>query len=176
VFLSLLGLLTETRAPENTYWGAMKLPMLLPTPRRSPSVPSDAAARGSANVCPALLLAGGLLATTGCYAGLTAGGDASQGSGVASGSGGENGPDGPATDGGGDTDIAGNSGAHSLTNVPAILLGGSASVLKMGQYLNLSGSLENQNKVLTTIARAMGVDVAGYGAHPSCGPLPGVLV
>jgi hypothetical protein len=74
------------------------------------------------------------------------------------------------------SDIAGNSGSHSLTNVPAVLMGGDPLVLSTGQYLDLAGSLENQNKVLTTIARAMGVDTAGYGAHANCGPLPGVLV
>lgn len=55
----------------------------------------------------------------------------------------------------------GDGDAHSNTNLPNVLLGGSGGYFAMGRYLQLPAT--NPTKVLISIANAMGVDVPSFG-------------
>ena len=55
----------------------------------------------------------------------------------------------------------GDGDAHSNTNLPNIILGGSGGYFKMGQYLQLPAT--NPTQVLISIANAMGVSVPSFG-------------
>ena len=68
----------------------------------------------------------------------------------------------------------GDGNAHSNTNLPNILLGGSGGYFKMGQYLQLPAT--NPTKVLISIANAMGVDVPTFGKdiYKDTSPLTGL--
>jgi hypothetical protein len=55
----------------------------------------------------------------------------------------------------------GDGNAHSNTNLPNILLGGSGGYFKMGRYLQLPST--NPTTVLISIANSMGVNVPTFG-------------
>jgi hypothetical protein len=64
-------------------------------------------------------------------------------------------------------------GDHSQANVPIVLIGGKAGILPPGGRLVDAGPQPFQ-RVGCTVLRAMGIDVAGFGDAPDCGPLVGV--
>ena len=55
----------------------------------------------------------------------------------------------------------GDGDAHSNTNLPNIIVGGTGGYFKMGQYLQLPAT--NPTKVLISLANAMGVNVPTFG-------------
>ena len=55
----------------------------------------------------------------------------------------------------------GDGDAHSNTNLPNVILGGTGGYFKMGRYLQLPAT--NPTKVLISIANAMGVNVPSFG-------------
>jgi hypothetical protein len=60
-------------------------------------------------------------------------------------------------------------GDHSLDNVPVVLLGG---VIPSGGFVDVGR--QTFQRVGTTVLRAMGQQVSGFGDAPYCGPLDGV--
>ncbi len=68
----------------------------------------------------------------------------------------------------------GDGNAHSNTNLPNILLGGTGGYFKMGRYLQLPATSPTQ--VLVSIANAMGVNVPTFGEHmlAATSPLAGL--
>lgn len=60
---------------------------------------------------------------------------------------------------------------HKITNIPVITLGGKNGGLQTGRHLKYSG--ESNNKVLTSVAHYMGVNLKGVGSHPNSGRLSG---
>ncbi len=64
-------------------------------------------------------------------------------------------------------------GDHSLDNVPIVLIGGQAVGAPPGGRVVDVGPQPFQ-RVGCTLLRAMGIDVAGFGDLPACGPLRGL--
>jgi hypothetical protein len=69
----------------------------------------------------------------------------------------------------------GDGNAHSNTNLPNILLGGTGGYFKMGRFLQLPST--NPTKPLISIANSMGVDVPTFGkdAWIDTAPLSGLI-
>ena len=59
---------------------------------------------------------------------------------------------------------------HSLDRIPVVLFGNAAGQLRTGRYLRAPQGTHN-DKLLTSVARLMGVNAAGIGDDPNCGPL-----
>jgi hypothetical protein len=55
----------------------------------------------------------------------------------------------------------GDGNAHSNTNLPNVILGGTGGYFKMGRWLQLPAT--NPTSVLISIANAMGVNVPTFG-------------
>jgi hypothetical protein len=70
----------------------------------------------------------------------------------------------------------GDGNAHSNTNLPNVLLGGTGGYFKMGRYLQLPST--SPTKVLISIANSMGVDVPTFGkdAWLDTAPLAGLTL
>ncbi|HXI60183.1 MAG TPA: DUF1552 domain-containing protein [Polyangia bacterium] len=68
----------------------------------------------------------------------------------------------------------GDGNAHSNTNLPNIILGGTGGYFKMGRFLQLPST--NPTKVLISLANSMGVDVPTFGkdAWVDTAPLTGL--
>jgi len=68
----------------------------------------------------------------------------------------------------------GDGDAHSNTNLPNVILGGTGGYFKMGRYLQLPAT--NPTKVLISIANAMGVNLPSFGkdAFKDTAPLAGL--
>lgn len=62
---------------------------------------------------------------------------------------------------------------HSLDRIPVVLFGNAAGRLTTGRFLRAPQGTHN-DKVLTSVAHLMGVNVTGIGDDPSCGPLAGL--
>lgn len=60
---------------------------------------------------------------------------------------------------------------HYSDRLPVVLLGARTAGLEPGRYLALPSPRYN-DQLLTSVARLMGVNLAGLGDDPSCGPLP----
>jgi hypothetical protein len=60
---------------------------------------------------------------------------------------------------------------HYGDRLPVVLLGGRNAGLRLGRYL--TGTSWN-DRLLVSIARLMGLNLAGIGDDPACGPLPGL--
>lgn len=65
--------------------------------------------------------------------------------------------------------------SHSPRNVPYTIIGGRNMGINSGRFLQFPQS-EPHAKLLTSIQHAFGMQVAGTGNQPNCGPLTGVLV
>ena len=59
---------------------------------------------------------------------------------------------------------------HQMRRIPAVLFGNAQGQLQTGRYVQL-GSPEHNDKLLTSFAHLMNVDIAGIGDDPQCGPL-----
>ncbi len=64
--------------------------------------------------------------------------------------------------------------SHSPRDVPYTIIGGRGMGVNTGQYLRFARS-EPHAKLLTSVQRAFGIQAAGTGNQPNCGPLNGVL-
>lgn len=65
-------------------------------------------------------------------------------------------------------------GHHDIRRLPAVLFGTQRGGLRTNRYLKFPTPIHN-DKVLTSVARLMGVQVNGFGDDGSCGPVPGLL-
>jgi hypothetical protein len=64
-------------------------------------------------------------------------------------------------------------GSHGLVNLPVVLVGRAGGRLaETGRVID-AGVVSN-HRVATSVMRLMGVDVAGFGDRPDCGPVPGL--
>lgn len=59
---------------------------------------------------------------------------------------------------------------HQMERIPAVLFGNAQGALQTGRYLQLP-ERQNNDKLLTSFAHLMDVEVAGIGDDPNCGPL-----
>ncbi|MCB9717970.1 MAG: DUF1552 domain-containing protein [Myxococcales bacterium] len=59
---------------------------------------------------------------------------------------------------------------HQMERIPAVLFGSAQGALQTGRYLQLP-QREDNDKLLTSFAHLMDVDIAGIGDDPNCGPL-----
>lgn len=60
---------------------------------------------------------------------------------------------------------------HDIRRLPVVLFGTSTGGLATGRYLKLPQPVDN-DQLLTSVARLMGLPVSGFGDNPGCGPLP----
>ncbi len=59
---------------------------------------------------------------------------------------------------------------HGITRLPVILFGNAQGMLRTGRYLKLKEAQDN-DKLLTSVAHLMNVNIPGIGDDLSCGPL-----
>ena len=64
------------------------------------------------------------------------------------------------------------SGSHRLDNLPIVFMGRAGGRLK--QHGLLSNGEQSHYQLCTSVLRLMGVDTAGHGDQPNCGPLNGL--
>ena len=62
---------------------------------------------------------------------------------------------------------------HFHSRLPTMLIGNAQGKLNTGRFLKLASRQDN-SKLLTSIARLMGVNAAGFGDFPNSGPLSGL--
>jgi len=62
---------------------------------------------------------------------------------------------------------------HDIRRLPVVLFGTQRGGLNAGRYLKLGSTIHN-DKVLTSVARLMGVNANGFGDDQNCGPVPGL--
>lgn len=60
---------------------------------------------------------------------------------------------------------------HQMGRIPAVLFGNAQGALQTGRYIELP-QRENNDKLLTSFANLMDVEIDGFGDEPNCGPLP----
>lgn len=60
---------------------------------------------------------------------------------------------------------------HQMQRIPAVLFGSAQGQLQTGRYVKLD-SPQHNDKLLTSFAHLMDVDISGIGDEPDCGPLP----
>jgi hypothetical protein len=63
---------------------------------------------------------------------------------------------------------------HDIRRLPTVLFGTPKGGLRTNRYLRFNTHIHN-DKVLTSVARLMGLNVSGFGDDPSCGPVPGLV-
>jgi hypothetical protein len=63
-------------------------------------------------------------------------------------------------------------GHHDIRRLPTVLFGSEKGGLRTNRYLRF-GSIDN-DRVLTSVGRLMGVPLNGFGDDGSCGPVPGL--
>jgi len=63
---------------------------------------------------------------------------------------------------------------HDIRRLPVGLVGPQRGGQPTGRYLKFDTHIHN-DRVLTSVARLMGVDVAGFGDDQTCGPVPGLV-
>lgn len=63
---------------------------------------------------------------------------------------------------------------HDIRRIPVVLFGSARGGLRTGRYLKFDNHIHN-DKVLTSVAQLMGVNVNGFGDDQSCGPVPGLV-
>lgn len=63
---------------------------------------------------------------------------------------------------------------HDIRRLPVVLFGTPQGGLNTGRYLKFDEHIHN-DKVLTSVAQLMGVDVNGFGDDANCGPVPGLV-
>lgn len=59
---------------------------------------------------------------------------------------------------------------HDIDRIPVVLFGNAAGQLRTGRLVRVPGGTHN-DKLLTSVARLMGVNLNGLGDDPTCGPL-----
>lgn len=59
---------------------------------------------------------------------------------------------------------------HQMERIPAVLFGNAQGALQTGRYIKLP-QREHNDKLLTSFAHLMDVDITGIGDDPNCGPL-----
>jgi len=64
-------------------------------------------------------------------------------------------------------------GPHTLDNIPVTLIGGASGRLRR-PGLVVDAGVQPNHRVATSVMRLMGVDAAGFGDRPECGPVPGL--
>ena len=62
-------------------------------------------------------------------------------------------------------------GDHDLSNLPIVLIGGAGGALPRGRLVDVGP--QTFQRMGCTVLRAMGIDAAGFGDAPDCGPLRG---
>lgn len=62
---------------------------------------------------------------------------------------------------------------HDIRRLPVVLFGSPRGGLQTGRYLKFNTPIHN-DKVLTSVARLMGINAAGFGDDQGCGPVPGL--
>jgi hypothetical protein len=60
---------------------------------------------------------------------------------------------------------------HRMSRIPAVLFGNAQGQLETGRCIKLGSGIHN-DKLLTSVAHLMDVDIPGIGDDPTCGPLP----
>lgn len=64
-------------------------------------------------------------------------------------------------------------GHHDIRRIPCVLFGTAKGGLQTNRYLRFNTPIDNDT-VLTSVARLMGVQVNGFGDDGNCGPVPGL--
>jgi hypothetical protein len=64
-------------------------------------------------------------------------------------------------------------GSHRMDNLPLVFVGRAAGRLK--QTGLLSTGTQSHHQLCTSVLGLMGVQAAGYGSQPDCGPLSGLV-
>jgi hypothetical protein len=62
---------------------------------------------------------------------------------------------------------------HDIRRIPTVLFGSPKGGLNTGRYLQFQNHIYN-DKVLTSVARLMGINASGFGNDQNCGPVPGL--
>lgn len=62
---------------------------------------------------------------------------------------------------------------HDIRRIPTVLFGTAKGGLPGNRYLKFNTHIHN-DKVLTSVARLMGVPATGFGSDMNCGPVPGL--
>jgi hypothetical protein len=62
---------------------------------------------------------------------------------------------------------------HDIRRIPVVLFGSPKGGLNTGRYLKFPTHIYN-DKVLTSVARLMGIAANGFGNDQGCGPVPGL--
>jgi Protein of unknown function (DUF1552) len=62
---------------------------------------------------------------------------------------------------------------HDIRRLPVVLFGSAKGGLPGNRYLKFQNHIHN-DKVLTSVARLMGINAGGFGDDQSCGPVPGL--
>ena len=63
---------------------------------------------------------------------------------------------------------------HDIRRIPVVLFGSASGGLRTNRYLKFDNPIHN-DRVLTSVAQLMGVNVNGFGDDQSCGPVPGLV-
>jgi hypothetical protein len=63
---------------------------------------------------------------------------------------------------------------HDIRRLPVVLFGSPKGGLRTNRYLKFNNHIHN-DKVLTSVAQLMGVNVNGFGDDQNCGPVPGLV-
>ncbi len=66
------------------------------------------------------------------------------------------------------------SGHHDIRRLPVVLFGSQKGGLRANRYLKFDPHIHN-DKVLTSVANLMGLNVSGFGDDQNCGPVPGLV-
>ena len=64
-------------------------------------------------------------------------------------------------------------GSHSLENIPVVMVGRAGGRLRETGRVVDAGPV-SQHRLATSVMRLMGVEAAGFGDRPDCGPVPGL--
>jgi hypothetical protein len=62
---------------------------------------------------------------------------------------------------------------HDIRRIPVVLFGSPKGGLQTNRYLKFNTRIHN-DKVLTSVARLMGINATGFGNDMNCGPVPGL--
>jgi Protein of unknown function (DUF1552) len=62
---------------------------------------------------------------------------------------------------------------HDIRRIPTVLFGTAKGGLPGNRYLKFNTHIHN-DKVLTSVARLMGINANGFGSDQNCGPVPGL--
>jgi hypothetical protein len=60
---------------------------------------------------------------------------------------------------------------HDIERIPVVLAGSARGRLRTGRVVRTAAT---NDRLLTSVAHLLDVDIAGIGDDPTCGPLPGL--